>query len=91
MSTRSRSLLHKNKLKAFRAFCEQHGWRVEPNKGVYDALRMRHPNNREPMIVYWRGHCPEHLTVYGVGLDMVRAFTQKPKPTHADRESEVVK
>lgn len=79
MSNRSRCLLHKRKLVPFKVFCESRGWIVEPNKGPYDALRLRHPNNREPVIVYERGTMPEHLTVYGTGLELVRAFLLEPR------------
>ena len=75
---RSRCLLHKNKLAEFQAWCEERGWKAEPMRGDYQVLRMRHERTREPMIVYTKNIAPEHLVVYGVGLQLARAFLNRP-------------
>jgi hypothetical protein len=78
--SRSRSLLHLNKLAAFQAFCESQGWLNEPVKGPYERLRMT-KNGREILIVYARDSAIQHCTVHGVAKQMAHAFINQRKPT----------
>lgn len=74
--TRSRSLLHLNKLDDFRAFCESRGWSNASIKGPYERLRMTRSGS-SPLIVYARSSATEHLTVHGVAEQMARAFLRE--------------
>ena len=62
---RSRCTLHKTKLAEFQAFCETRGWQAETPKGPYEALRMRHADRRDPLIVHDRIEAKEHYTTWG--------------------------
>ncbi len=77
--SRSRCLLHRTRLKAFQAFCEERGWVAEPTKGIYEVLRMRHPEEIAPMIVYRRIEIKEHLTVYGTGVKLAIEFVHQKR------------
>lgn len=74
--TRSRCLLHLNKLDTFKVFCASRGWRDEPIKGPYEVLRMTRTGS-SPLIVYARNRATEHVTVAGVALEMARAFLRE--------------
>lgn len=76
---RSRNRLHVNKLNAFVQFCKAHGWEVEPTKGDFEALRMRHPNKSQPLIVHARlstdnGNPLVHYTTWGESERMLENF-----------------
>jgi len=67
---RRRNLLHINKLEEFKMWLQEHGWKECPVKGAYEVLRMRHPNEKPPLLIYTRVG-KEHLTVYGKGIELV--------------------
>jgi len=61
------------------AFCEGRGWTVEPAKGGYEALRMRHPDRKDPLIVHDRDGANEHYTTWGESARMVSAMLRARK------------
>lgn len=71
---RSRCTLHKSKLAAFQAFCEENGWQAEPTKGGYEVLRMRHADRPDPLIVHDRTEAKEHYTTWGESARMVKRW-----------------
>lgn len=73
-----RALLHLTKLDDFAAWCARDGWAKEPNKGVYDALRLR--RGKECIVFYSRADAVEHATIpEGPGYRMVRAWLREKK------------
>lgn len=74
---RSRCTLHKEKLDAFRAFCEWRGWTAEAPKGLYEVLRMRHPDRKDLLIVHERDGATEHYTTWGESARMVSAMLRE--------------
>ena len=80
--SRRRNYLHRKHLKQFTVWCKARGWTVEPNKGPYDALRLRHPDVRDPAIVYERNHMPHHFTVVGMSEQLARAFLEGRNTVH---------
>ncbi|WP_339139061.1 hypothetical protein [Kerstersia gyiorum] len=68
--------MHKTKLAEFQAFCEEYGWRVEPTKGPYEVLRMRHSGCEDPMIVHGRDS-GDHFTTWGESARMVRQYVRR--------------
>lgn len=74
----NRSTLHVNKLDEFKAFCESKGWVSEPLKGDYEVLRMRHKEQKYPLILFSRIGA-QHLTVFGIGMKMTRTFLHERK------------
>ena len=71
---RARSLLHKTQLEEFAEWLEQRGYTRETPKGDYEVLRMRHDDDRHPLLVYKRDHMPEHLTVHGAAYRRAAQF-----------------
>ena len=57
-----RGRLHLNNVKQFAEFLSAKGWIEEAIKGEYEILRMRHPDEREPLILYARMRS-EHATL----------------------------
>jgi len=76
--TRSRSLLHLNKVQEFANWMSTKGWGQRAPKGTYEVLRMVHRNSSEPLIVYKRLKA-EHCTVYGNGLHFVHRWLKERK------------
>lgn len=79
--TTSRNRLHQNKLQAFTEFCKFFGWVQTPTKGGFEVLRMRHPDNKDPLLIYRQLKAKEHLTSHGVADRMVSRFLDQPEPT----------
>lgn len=77
---RTRSLLHRNKLEAFAAWCLGEGFSVERNKAVYEVLRVRVPGVAQPVLVYDRSR-GDHLTLFGLGERLVRRFIRESHPS----------
>ncbi len=94
--TTSRNRLHQNKLQAFTDFCKSEGWQSVPTKGDFEVLRMRHPDNKDPLLVYRQLKAKEHLTTHGVADKMVDKFlghrtatdesSLKPMAEHASED-----
>lgn len=81
---RSRCLLHKTRLEEFRDFCASQGWVLEPTKGDYEVLRMRHKDVKEPLMVHEKSGAKEHLTTWGYSQKWVQKFLRnKPKESIA--------
>jgi len=57
-----RGKLHLNNVKQFAEFLTGKGWVEEVTRGEYEILRMRHPDEREPLILYARMRS-EHATL----------------------------
>lgn len=76
---RDRALLHFGHLNAFKKFCEALGWKQEKVKGEFEVLRMRHPDQSEPMIVHARTRAAEHATVWGHSATLAAQYTAQPK------------
>lgn len=79
-----RSTLHVNQLEAFAKWAESEGFTLEPTKGTYEVLRLRHPKRRHPVIVYDRisndsGGKLVHLTVLNRDWPIVRRFQRSRK------------
>jgi len=72
--SRSRNRLHKTKLKEFSDWLLWHGWAPEKCKGFYEVLRMRHPDQKELLLVYDRNDAKEHYTTFGISNDMLNKF-----------------
>lgn len=72
MTTR-RDLLHLNQVQEFGTWLKKRSWFEVPKIGAYEVLRMRHANNRLPLIVY-RRDSGEHATVTDSAIRLVRAF-----------------
>jgi hypothetical protein len=79
---RSRCTLARTQLERFKIFCEAMGWAEVPTKGVFEVLRMRHAEQKEPLIVHQKmgtfahsGHTPTvHLTTWGQSAVVVKQF-----------------
>lgn len=72
---RSRPYLHIDHVPLFEKYWQDRGWKTEPNKGVYDVLRMRHPDVPEPIvIIYRKDKAKEHCTVQSRGYNMAVQF-----------------
>lgn len=82
--TRSRNRLHVTKLQDFTEFCSARGWAQQPIKGGYEVLRMRHPEHKDPLLVYRRDAVHlVHYTCHGEADRMLNAFLGHPKGTQA--------
>jgi hypothetical protein len=65
--SRTRALLHLNKLDDFAAWAATKGWEREPTKSHYEVLRLRKPGKtkrgkRKPIILY-RHEGGDHATI----------------------------
>lgn len=78
MTPRSRNLLHQSKLQDFIAYCESLGWKCEPNRDN-EVLRMRHKDNRHPLIVYQQIGAEQHFTTWGTSESLARQFVRSRK------------
>ena len=83
MANRSRSLLFPDQIEEFTAWAERSGWKVEKPKGVYEKLRLRHPDELRPVMFHQRSNA-RGITAHGRGLNLVHAWLRggevKPKP-----------
>ena len=60
MHTGSRDRLHLSKLPAFRNWAVSQGYTVEPERGVYEVLRLR--KDGEAPLIFWFHHGGDHAT-----------------------------
>ncbi len=68
----NRDRLHWNHLDALATFAATRGYTREPNKGPYDALRLRHAKG--VLTIYARAGAREHVTVGEDAASLVHAF-----------------
>lgn len=74
-----RNLLHITQRDAFAAFCAKRGWVEESCKGAYEVLRMEHPKQLHPLIVYKKLRATEHLTVYDASERLATLFFEQSR------------
>lgn len=79
----SRNLLHKTKLKEFRDWLSERGWVAEKTKDFWEVLRMRHPKEKELLLVHERADSPEHYTVWGQSERQFHIWQRFKKPQPA--------
>lgn len=77
--SRSRSLLHINKLTDFKNWLKTKGWFEVPCGGFYEVLRMRHQSGGHPLIVYSKQDAKEHYTIHGIAYNMFRNWQDDRK------------
>lgn len=65
-----RATLHLSKVGEFAAWLERRGWVAVPTRGEYEVLRMRHPEQAKPLILYARDRT-DHATF---GYDQASRF-----------------
>lgn len=71
----SRSLLHRNKLEEYKAYCESQGWSDSPTKGDFEVLRMIKPTKpKDKSLIVYQRFDAEHLTVFDISLKMYWAW-----------------
>ena len=70
----NRCILHRNHLDAFKEWLKNDGWEIEDTKGLYEVLRARKEERREPLIVFEKAGAKEHLSVMDRDLGVVKAF-----------------
>lgn len=73
---RSRALLHRTKLEEFSQWLQENGWELEATVGSYEALRARHYQHREPILIYYR-LSGDHYTTHGISLRMVTKYLRE--------------
>lgn len=73
---RTRHLLHRTKLSAFRKYCEGLGYVAVSTKGVWEALRLRGPDGLA--IIYDRSG-GAHYTTWGLSTKLVNRFLRDSK------------
>lgn len=75
---RNRGLLAFSDIDAFARWMDENkGWKREktPESALYEVLRLRHPDEKIPIILYARGGAAMHVTVHGKRLTrLVREF-----------------
>ena len=79
---RDRSLLHLRHLPSFTEWAQEQGWVVEPNKDLYEVLRLR--RGKEIAIVHRKDMAKEHLTVWGTSERLARLFVNKLRAERRD-------
>ena len=62
--SRSRSMLHRNKLGEFITWLKARGWEKVDTKGPYEVLRMTRPGC-DTLIVHCKNEVIEHFTTWG--------------------------
>ena len=90
-----RGLLHENQLEPFIAFVETQGYRPIAAKGIYERLRLYHPE--KPLVLFFQRTHSDHLTTQtgSVGYSLVTAFLRSKaistlsdddadEPSHSD-------
>lgn len=78
--SRSRCLLHFNKLPEFQAYLERRGWVVlQPIRAAYEVLRMHHPNGQLYCILHQRANAKEHVTSWGLSQELVKDYFRSKK------------
>lgn len=82
---RTRCLLHRSDLKDFETWACANGFKSEPPKGAFEALRLRYVKEPrkdgkrwEPVLIYDRLR-GDHFTVFGDGYRLVRAYYASKK------------
>ena len=82
--SRSRNLLAVNHLERFTEFCEKLGWVKVETKSIYEALRMRRSDEKDPLIVHQKLNtigmtsCA-HYTTWGNSQRLCLAYLKSKK------------
>lgn len=76
--TRTRNLLHYNKLNEFVKWAESQGYELEPSppEAHYEVARLRQPNlsgTNLPILFYKRART-DHVTTHGEGTELVEKW-----------------
>lgn len=81
-----RGVLHLNQIDAFAEWAAAFGWQREPTRGVYEVLRLRHPDERAPIVLYARDNPTTHATVPydGQAWPLVKKFIRQKKASGSD-------
>lgn len=92
--SRSRNLLAVNHLSRFVEFCESLGWVRVETKGYYEVLRMRRPDEKDPLIVHGKLNTQgmtscAHYTTWGESQRMCLAYLKSKKKTKRPIEKEM--
>ena len=74
----NRHLLHKSRLAEFQAWLGSRGIDSRPGKGDYEVLQVLR-NDGHWFKLYRREHMPEHLTVQGPLVQLVREFIHETR------------
>ena len=76
-----RSLLHREKLKDFKAWLEDnHGWCIHPNKGQFEVLRWSKDDEYGgAMPIIYNGKSPVHYSCNEAAAPYVRKFINQSK------------
>lgn len=82
----NRYTLHINKLKAFKEWLQDDGWKLEETKAPYEVLRARKPGKTNPLLLYKKDNAKEHLSVMDRDYCVVRAFLKSKKETSEKRK-----
>jgi hypothetical protein len=82
--SRSRCRLSVNHLERFAAYLEEKGWVRHQPHGHYEVLFMRHPDQRDPLIVHKRASTDMkgagyHLTTWGISDRMASEYIRDKK------------
>ena len=75
--SRSRNLLHKNRLLPFKAWLEEHEW-VSLKPDSYQVLKMEHPIHTT-LIIYSTIKPKEHLSVEGIAYTFAKRFVEETR------------
>ena len=78
-----RQLLHKNKVEDFKAWLDACGIRHRPGKGDYEVLQVFRADGCW-FKLYRRNHMPEHVTVQGPLVNLVREYIASKKLPQAE-------
>ena len=91
MSFAERALLHKNKLEDFKVYLALHGVAYRAGKGDYELMQIQLGTQWHK--IYKRDKMPEHVTVQGALVGVVKAFVagrdpHVPAPPPVERRKE---
>ena len=81
---RSRAMLHFSKVAEFCAWAAERGWERSEPKGTYEVFRLVRPGH-PPVSFHARASASEHVTAWGVGLQLVAAFLRAKRAGHDRR------
>lgn len=80
----NRHKLHINKLEDFTNWLVNDGWEIEEPKGMYEILRARKTDRRNPLIVYKKDNAKEHLNFMDKDAGVVGAYLKEKKVKKTD-------
>lgn len=80
-----RCTLHKDKLEAFKEWLAKDGWTLQEPKGIYEVLRARKPDRKNPLIIYARADAKMHLSIADKDYGVFKAFISSTKNRQVKR------